>query len=155
MMMARRGMENVGCRGALLVMLLLCSAAVKAVLASADASAMEAIRGYFAEGGDGAGVMYSRLSTLCDAFGSRQAGSAALEAAIDWQADRLREEGFEVTLQNATVSNWVRGRESATILHPLVGGHQTAISLIGLGFSGATGSDGVQVRHFISRHGAD
>ena len=97
MMMARRGMENAGCRGALLVMLLLCSAAVKAVLASADDAAMEAIRGYFAEGGDGAGVMYSRLSTLCDAFGSRQAGSAALEAAIDWQADRLREEGFEGT----------------------------------------------------------
>ena len=114
----------------------------QAAAGATDPAATAAIAGYFAA--EGAGLMHGRLATLCDRYGPRQAGSSALEAAIDWQADRLREEGFEVTLQNATISHWVRGSESATIVHPLVGAHMTAISLIGLGFSGATGPEGVQ-----------
>ena len=103
---------------------------------------------YFTNG-EGAGQMLHRLERLCDTYGPRLAGSAILEEAIDAQAAKMREEGFNVTLTDAMIPKWVRGSESLTLVSPRIGNATTPLALIGLGFSGSTGPEGVQASLLI------
>ncbi len=64
------------------------------------------------------GTAWQRLAELTDSFGARPAGSAHLEAALQWAAERMREDGLAAHLERVEVQVWNRGRESAR-LRPL------------------------------------
>lgn len=95
---------------------------MSAAIASIAATVVPVVKEYFtSEKWNGDGLVLNRVETLCDLFGHRQAGSANLEAAIDWQVARLEEEGFEVRTVDAMIPRWIRGVEQATLMKPLIG----------------------------------
>jgi carboxypeptidase Q len=67
---------------------------------------------------------YERLVALADKFGHRLSGSQALERAIDWSLERMREDKLvNVRREKVMVPHWVRGpsgRGSAPIQRELV-----------------------------------
>jgi carboxypeptidase Q len=83
---------------------------------------------------------WQRLSALCDGIGHRLSGSPALERAVGWAREAMREDGLDsVWLQPVRVPRWVRGRESATLVEP---GPQE-LAMLGLGRSVATPRGGI------------
>jgi carboxypeptidase Q len=83
---------------------------------------------------------YFRLSRLVDNFGPRLSGSASLERAIDWILAEMKTDGLDnVRGEPVMVPHWVRGDESAILIHP----RRTRLSLLGLGGSVATPASGV------------
>jgi carboxypeptidase Q len=83
---------------------------------------------------------WNRIAELTDTFGSRIAGSAALERAIDWTLQRMRADGLEnVRGEPAMVNHWVRGTESAELIAP----RRKPLAMLGLGLSVATPPGGI------------
>ncbi len=83
---------------------------------------------------------YQKLRQLCDDHGQRLSGSAGLEQAIAWAADRLRADGADaVRLEPVTVPHWVRGAESLALVEP----YPRAMPMLGLGGSVGTPPDGI------------
>jgi carboxypeptidase Q len=83
---------------------------------------------------------YRRLGDLVDRFGHRMAGSASLEAAIDWILDQMRKDGLDsVRGEPVMVTNWVRGRESVDLVSP----RRTPLRMLGLGGSVGTRDEGI------------
>lgn len=62
---------------------------------------------------------YADLRVLSDEIGHRLSGSLALARAVDWAAERLREDGLAVTVQPVKVPHWQRGPESGAWLLPV------------------------------------
>jgi len=90
--------------------------------------------------GPGKGQVYNRLATFVDTFGSRIAGSANLEHAIDYMLNELNKDKLEnVHGEEVHVPHWVRGEESAQMLLP----RNHSIALLGLGSSVGTPPDGI------------
>ena len=83
---------------------------------------------------------YLRLGTLCDRFGHRLSGSAALEAAIDWAAGLMQQDGFAVRKEPVQVPVWVRGVERAEVITPL----RRELQILGLGGTIPTPPGGVE-----------
>lgn len=83
---------------------------------------------------------WQELVQLADGIGHRLAGSPALERAVTWGADRMREDGLSVTLEPVTVPVWVRGQEHGAIVAPLT----DELPLLGLGWTVATPADGLE-----------
>ena len=66
----------------------------------------------------GDSAAYERLARLVDGFGHRPAGSRSLEAAIDWILSEMKKDGLQnVRGEPVQVTHWVRGAESAVLLH--------------------------------------
>ena len=83
---------------------------------------------------------WDRLALLTDRFGHRMAGSQALENAIDWTIAEMKRDGLQnVRGEPVTVSHWVRGAESATLVKP----RQQRLHMIGLGLSVGTPAGGI------------
>jgi carboxypeptidase Q len=83
---------------------------------------------------------WNRIAELTDTFGSRIAGSEALERAIDWTLQRMRADGLEnVRGEPAMVNHWVRGTESAELITP----RRKPLAMLGLGLSVATPPGGI------------
>jgi carboxypeptidase Q len=83
---------------------------------------------------------YRRLGELVDRFGHRLAGSASLEAAIDWILGEMRRDGLDnVRGEPVTVAHWVRGAESAELVSP----RRAPLRMLGLGGSVGTGEEGI------------
>jgi carboxypeptidase Q len=83
---------------------------------------------------------YRRLGELVDRFGHRLAGSASLEAAIDWILGEMRKDGLDnIRGEPVTVTNWVRGRESVDLVSP----RRTPLRMLGLGGSVGTRDEGI------------
>ena len=83
---------------------------------------------------------WNRIAELTDTFGSRIAGSEALERAIDWTLERMRADGLEnVRGEPAMVNHWVRGAESAELITP----RRKSLSMLGLGLSVGTPPAGI------------
>ena len=83
---------------------------------------------------------YRRLGDLVDRFGHRMAGSASLEAAIDWILNEMRKDGLDsVRGEPVMVTNWVRGRESVDLVSP----RRTPLRKLGLGGSVGTRDEGI------------
>src|SRR5262245_12506139 len=81
-----------------------------------------------------------RMSELCDGIGHRLAGSKALERAVVWAADAMREDRLDhVRLQPVMVPHWERGEERAVMVEP--GPHE--LSILGLGRSIGTPKGGI------------
>ncbi len=80
---------------------------------------------------------WERLAELVDGYGSRITGSAALEQALAWATERMRNDGLDdVRLEPVTVPHWVRGKEHASIVRPVV----RSMALLALG--GSVGTHG-------------
>jgi carboxypeptidase Q len=83
---------------------------------------------------------WKRIAELTDTFGSRIAGSDALERAIDWTLQRMRADGLEnVRGEPALVNHWVRGPESAELITP----RRKPLAMLGLGLSVRTPAGGI------------
>jgi len=83
---------------------------------------------------------YTRLSELCDGIGHRLSGSEALQRAVTWAANAMREDQLDrVRLQPVRVPVWVRGAERAEMVEP---GPQR-LSILGLGRSVGTPPGGI------------
>lgn len=90
--------------------------------------------------GPGKHQVYNRLATFVDTFGSRIAGSANLEHAIDYMLDELKEDKLDnVHGEEVNVTHWVRGKESAQMIMP----RNHSIALLGLGGSVGTPPEGI------------
>ncbi len=87
---------------------------------------------------DDAGL--SRLEYLCYRIGNRLSGSKALDQAVQWSAEQMRQIGLEnVRTIPVQVPHWVRGREAAEMLEPPA----KPLFILGLGGSIATPPGGV------------
>ncbi|XP_002741376.1 carboxypeptidase Q-like [Saccoglossus kowalevskii] len=83
---------------------------------------------------------YNRLAKFVDKFGSRIAGSQNFEHAVDYMLQVLADDKLEnVHGEDAMVTHWVRGNESATMLKPRV----YNLAMLGLGGSIATPPQGI------------
>ncbi len=83
---------------------------------------------------------WDRIALMTDTFGSRIAGSTALEQAIDWIVARMKDDGLEqVRTQPVTVPYWVRGKESAELVEP----RHLDLPMLGLGGSIGTPAEGI------------
>jgi hypothetical protein len=83
---------------------------------------------------------YANLTYLCDHIGKRISGSEPLERAVTWSAGLMRREGLaNVTVQKVMVPYWVRGKESGSIISPVV----KPLHMLGLGMSIATPPGGL------------
>jgi carboxypeptidase Q len=83
---------------------------------------------------------WERLAELGDTFGHRLSGSASLEAAIEWTAAQMKQDGLEhVRLDPVMVPHWVRGAESLEITAP----HPGSLAMLGLGNSVGTPAEGI------------
>lgn len=80
---------------------------------------------------------YERLVELSDRFGHRLSGSQALERAIDWSLEQMREDKLvNVRREKVMVPRWVRGAERARVSGPI------ERDLVVLGLGGTVGTKG-------------
>ena len=90
--------------------------------------------------GKGKHQVYNRLATFVDTFGSRIAGSENLERAIDYMLEQFKNDELDnVHGENANVTHWVRGNESAEMILP----RRHSMALLGLGGSVGTPPEGI------------
>jgi len=83
---------------------------------------------------------YKDLTYLCDHIGNRIAGSDALNHAIQWAAQTMKDKGLaNVTTQPVSVPYWIRGHESASLVAPF----NRNLHILGLGKSVATPAGGI------------
>jgi carboxypeptidase Q len=82
---------------------------------------------------------YGKLAELTDGIGNRATGSAALDKAIAWAAQRMNDDGLDVRTEPVTVPVWQRGTEEAAIVAPVA----RPLSILGLGGTVATPKGGV------------
>lgn len=95
---------------------------------------------------------WERTALLVDRFGSRPSGSRALEQAIDWIVGEMRKDGLDnVRTEPVTVTHWVRGRESLTLLSP----RREALPMKGLGRSVGTAAAGLTAPVLVVRDFAE
>ncbi len=81
-------------------------------------------------------MAWDRLALMSDSFGHRLSGSAALERAIDWSLEVMRQDGLENVRREAVmVPHWVRGEERGRIVAPV----ERRLHLLGLGGTVGTG----------------
>jgi carboxypeptidase Q len=91
---------------------------------------------------------WQRLAVLTDTIGNRLSGTAALDRAIQWAVDEMRQDGLEnVHTERVMVPKWVRGTESAEIVEPA----RHAIVMLGLGNSVGTPRQGIQADVLVVR----
>jgi hypothetical protein len=78
---------------------------------------------------------YQKLAHLTTAIGNRLSGSSGLERAIDWAYASMTDEGLDnVRKLPVSVPHWVRGREHARVVSPVV----KDLAILGLGLSVGT-----------------
>ena len=91
---------------------------------------------------------WQRLAVLTDTIGNRLSGTAALDRAIQWAVDEMKQDGLEnVHTERVMVPKWVRGTESAEIVEPA----RHAIVMLGLGNSVGTPRQGIQADVLVVR----
>src|SRR5688572_6254942 len=84
---------------------------------------------------------WRRLAELTDTYGHRLSGSENLQRAIAWSVDTMKRDGLEnMRTESVMVPKWVRGRESAEIVHP----PSHSLAVLGLGGSSGTPPGGVE-----------
>jgi carboxypeptidase Q len=82
---------------------------------------------------------YTKLAELTDGIGNRLSGSAALDQAIAWAAQRMKDDGLDVRTEPVMVPAWQRGTEEAAIVAPST----RALTILGLGGTVGTPKAGI------------
>ena len=89
---------------------------------------------------------FNRLAYLCDAFGHRFSGSESLELAINWILEEMKLDGLEnVHGEEVMVPRWIRGNESAELIHP----YNKKLPMLSLGSSVGTPPNGIEAQVLI------
>ncbi len=88
---------------------------------------------------DGDAGAFAKLAELTDTIGNRLSGSAALDRAIAWAAQRMKDDGLDVHTEPVMVPVWQRGAESAAITAPL----SRPLTILGLGGTVGTPKEGI------------
>jgi carboxypeptidase Q len=89
---------------------------------------------------------WERLAILTDSIGHRLSGSPQLDRAIAWAAGEMKHDGLEnVHTEKVMVPKWVRGAESAEVVHPA----RHTLAMLGLGDSVGTPRDGIEADVFV------
>ena len=84
---------------------------------------------------------WERLAVLTDSIGHRLSGSPQLDRAIAWAVAEMKHDGLDnVHTEKVMVPKWVRGTESAEIVHP----SRHTLAMLGLGDSIGTPRDGIE-----------
>uniref|UniRef100_A0A1L8E2C3 Carboxypeptidase Q n=2 Tax=Nyssomyia neivai TaxID=330878 RepID=A0A1L8E2C3_9DIPT len=89
--------------------------------------------------GEFKGETWRSLGIFVDKFGSRMAGSQSLEDAIDYMVQEMSSAGLNAYTEDANVTNWKRGYESATMLNP----RKVDLPILGLGSTVGTMRGGI------------
>lgn len=82
---------------------------------------------------------FAKLRHLTDKIGHRLAGSKALDKAIAWAAQAMKDDGHDVRTEKVMVPHWVRGAESAKLTAP----YEKDLNILGLGGTIATPKGGL------------
>jgi carboxypeptidase Q len=86
-------------------------------------------------------LAWERLSDLVDAFGPRFSGTESLEESLEWILARMDEDGLDnVRGEPVMVPRWIRGHESIELVSP----RQESLTVLGLGGSTGTPSEGIR-----------
>ncbi|CAF1394938.1 unnamed protein product [Adineta steineri] len=94
------------------------------------------------------GVTYYRLAALADTIGPRLCGNESLTQAVNWVRDVMVSEGLEnVHVERVEIPHWIRGEERARLIQP----RYAKLSMLGLGNSIGTGSNGIQAPVLVVR----
>ena len=96
---------------------------------------------------------YRQVAHLSNNIGPRLTGSAQAQKAVDYVAAELKALGLEVQLEKLTVTHWVRGEETASLVEYPGMAENTAqkIVLTALGSSVATPAEGLTAEVVIVR----
>ncbi|MCA9675299.1 MAG: M20/M25/M40 family metallo-hydrolase, partial [Myxococcales bacterium] len=90
--------------------------------------------------GDGGGAgAWAKLAYLTDRIGNRLSGTKALDRAIAWATQAMKDDGHDVRTEQVMVPRWIRGAESVTLTAP----EPRDVVAIGLGGTVATPKGGV------------
>ncbi|KAF9999141.1 hypothetical protein BGZ80_004434 [Entomortierella chlamydospora] len=81
-------------------------------------------------------IVWDRLAEMTDLYGSRLAGTDALEKSIDWVIENVKSDGLTVTTEEVVVDYWQRREESLYFLSPTRG--PVKMHILGLGYSIST-----------------
>ncbi|KAF9356769.1 hypothetical protein BGX26_004789 [Mortierella sp. AD094] len=81
-------------------------------------------------------IVWDRLAEMTDLYGSRLAGTDALEKSIDWVIENVKSDGLTVTTEEVVVDYWQRHEESLYFLSPTRG--PVRMHILGLGYSIST-----------------
>jgi carboxypeptidase Q len=82
---------------------------------------------------------YAKLAELTDGIGNRASGSASLDKAIAWAAQRMKDDGLDARTEPVSIPVWQRGVEEAAVIAPIA----RPLTIIGLGGSVATPKGGI------------
>jgi carboxypeptidase Q len=94
--------------------------------------------------GAGRGQGFDWIANVTDTFGPRKSGTPALENAIDYLVDKMKEQNFSnVHKVNATIPYWIRGEESALLIAP---NRNKSMTILGLGSTKATPPEGIKAK---------
>ena len=92
------------------------------------------------------GRTWRTLARFVDKFGSRLAGSANLENAIDYMVDVLKRNHLEnVHTEPVIVPHWTRGEEYAWMVSPRL----EKLAMVGLGLSVGTPGEGITAQILV------
>jgi hypothetical protein len=94
---------------------------------------------------------YAKLAHLTDRIGHRLSGSPALDRAIAWAAQAMKDDGHDVRTEPAMVPRWVRGAERAAITAPV----ERPLVVLGLGGSVPTPKGGLTAPVVVVRSWAE
>ena len=94
---------------------------------------------------------YKKLAYLTDHIGHRLAGSPALDKAIAWAAQAMKDDGLDARTEKVMVPVWVRGAEEATITSPI----DRKLRVMTLGGSVATPKAGLTAPVVVVRNWKD
>jgi len=88
---------------------------------------------------------YRQVAHLTENIGPRPSGSPQAKAAVDYVAGEMKKLGLDVQLEEVKVPHWVRGAETAELIHypDQVPGTTQKIVLTALGGSTSTPEDGL------------
>lgn len=82
---------------------------------------------------------YAKLEVITDTIGARLAGSPALDKAIAWAAQAMKDDGLEVRTEKVMVPHWVRGEADGAITAPIA----RRVGVLALGGSVSTPKGGI------------
>jgi carboxypeptidase Q len=94
---------------------------------------------------------YRKLAHLTDQIGHRLSGSPALDRAIAWAAQAMKDDGHDVRTEKVMVPHWVRGVEAAELTAPV----KRPLHVLGLGGTVATPRGGVTAPVVVVRDWAE
>ncbi len=91
------------------------------------------------------GEPWEELIFLCDRIGHRLSGSDALQRAVTWGAEQMRQDGLSVQIEPVQVPRWIRGAESLQMSAPI----ERPLPMLGLGMSVGTPPEGIEAEVLV------